>query len=228
MQIFIDSSDLDEIREALDYGVSGVTTNPTTMAKAEEGMAVRARAIAIIAGPERPVSLQVVGPQEPVDLIKEAKQLWKVAGNVVVKIPATAAGLRAVRSLCPEAWNAPVNVTLVFSPTQALIAAQNGAWCVSPFLCRWKDYNFPDWQTDPSGVRYAGIDFLCSIVDAVKGTRCKVLAASIRSVEDVEDAIEAGCGICTVSLKVLKQMMEHPKTEEGLAKFMADWAVAQK
>lgn len=234
MQLFIDSSDLDEICEALQYGVSGVTTNPTTMAKAAEGFELRAHNISGWLDGQLPgsipVSLQVTEVADAMAMFTQGVEYSRINKRVVVKCPATSTGLSACRKL--HIAGIKTNVTLIFQPTQALIAAQNGAWCVSPFLCRWKDWKCPGWKENPlrwSGeARGAGTRFLHSIVNAVKGTDCKVLAASIRSVEDVEDAIEAGCDICTVSLKVLKEMMEHPKTDEGLAKFMADWVAGQK
>lgn len=220
MKLFIDSSDLDEIREALQYGVSGVTTNPTTMAKAAEGWEARAQEICRVAGYDRPVSIQVTETTRG-KMQYQASKIKDLAENTIVKVPATNIGLSNCWSLSRYAHR--FNVTLIFSPTQALIAAQSGAWCVSPFLCRWRDYH----GIENKWWRAAGVQFLRSIVNAVQGTDCKVLAASIRSPEDVEDAIEAGCDIATVSLKVLKQMMQHPKTDEGLAKFMQDWEAGQ-
>ena len=232
MKLFIDSSDIDEIREALRYGVSGVTTNPTTMAKA--GVSIEERIEAIcrlpgIGGVEFPVSAQVT-ESDATRMAGQAAGFLKISPNVMVKLPASEEGLRCCGLLNFTLTACHVNVTLIFSPTQALIAAQNGAWCVSPFLCRWRDQRAVQYKHPviPPEIRRQGVDFLRSIINAVKGTDCRVLAASIRSPEDVEDAIEAGCDIATVSLKVLKQMMAHPKTDEGLAKFMVDWKAGQK
>jgi transaldolase len=245
MQLFIDTSDLEEISWAIGTGcISGVTTNPTTMARfGGENLIRYVHKINGLLSPDyakrEPVSVQVT---ELDAIVKNGLRLANKCGpNVVVKVPATANGLRACGELartfrCDDYGirNVRVNVTLVFSPAQAVIAAQAGAWCVSPFLCRWKDHvsglspealdalcefsSASAWSA-----REAGRGFLRSIVRAVRGTDCKVLCASVRSVEDVEDAIEAGCDIATVSPKVLEDMMQHPKTDEGLAKFMADW-----
>jgi len=154
----------------------------------------------------------------------QAALLGEIRPNVVVKVPVTPTGLRICGTSSSESR---FNVTLVFSAAQAIVAANCGAWCVSPFLCRWKDWKWNN-QHESQGKRDAGREFLKSIVNAVRGTHCQVLAASLRSVEDVEDAIEAGCDIATVSLPLLRQMMQHRKTDEGLAKFMADWAAAKQ
>lgn len=210
MIFFLDTANLEELREAASWGVvSGVTTNPSLVAregKVDFGSHIRA-VTEIVDGP---VSVEVIST-ETGPMIEEARSLVPISPNVVIKIPMTPAGMGAVKVLSSE--GVAVNVTLVFTPQQALLAAAAGAAYVSPFVGRLDDIG-------EDGVGVVGdIAQIFSMQDI--GT--KVLAASIRHPAHVVQCALAGADVATVPFKVLKQLFHHPLTDKGIEKFLADW-----
>jgi transaldolase len=213
MKIFLDTANIEQIRQGARLGViSGVTTNPTLMYK--EGLADYEAAVKeickIITGP---VSVETLAEQ-PADMIFQARKMAKWAPNVVIKIPATLAGLEATSALSKDGIN--VNFTLCFSPNQALLAALAGAAFVSPFVGRLDD------------VGHDGMALIKDIVDIYKiyNFKTQVIAASIRHTMHCVQAAKIGAHIATVPNNVLMQMMQHPLTDIGVAKFLADWKSA--
>lgn len=210
MKIFIDSANLSEIKEAVSWGViDGATTNPTLMAK-EKGQSVKKISKEICQIVPGPVSLEGI-KESAEEIIKEARELSKVAKNVIVKIPMTIEGIKAVIKLNKEGIK--TNVTLVFSANQALIAAKAGATYVSPFLGRIDDVG-------QSG--FLLIKEIKAIYDNY-GFKTQIIAASIRSADHVKQAALVGCHIATVPFKVLKQLFQHPLTDKGISLFQTDW-----
>lgn len=211
MKFFIDSANLDQIRQAKAWGLlDGCTTNPSLMAKEISGGDWREHARVICREVPGPVSLEVVGTTAA-EMIKEGEELVKLGPNVVVKIPMLLEGMIAVRELTRR--NIPVNVTLVFSPIQALMAAKAGATYVSPFLGRLDD------------IAHDGMDLLEQILDIFANyeIETQVLAASVRSPKHVADAAMLGADCITLPFSVIQQMARHPLTDIGLEKFLADW-----
>ena len=209
MQIFLDTANLDQIREGVALGVlDGVTTNPSLIAK--EGRPFRPLVEEICRLVEGPVSLEVVATDEE-GMVKEGKELVKIAPNVVVKCPMTKDGLRAVKRLSGEGIK--INQTLVFSPAQALLSAKAGATYVSPFIGRLDD------------VGHVGMDIIRAIMSiyANYGFETQVLTASIRHPIHVVEAAMAGAHIATMPFAVLEQLLKHPLTDAGLKKFLEDW-----
>ena len=209
MKIFMDTANVEEIKQYVDWGVVyGVTTNPSLIAKSGRTQAeVIPEIAALISGP---VSAEVIST-ECAGMVEEARKLAKIAGNVVIKIPCIPEGLKAVKILSAEGIK--TNVTLVFSMSQALLAARAGATYVSPFIGRLDDIN------------QDGVKLVDNIVKAFKlyGIETEVIAASIRNIEHVEKVMLTGCQIATIPTKVLAQMINHPLTDKGLAQFMADY-----
>ena len=209
MKIFMDTANVDEIKQYVDWGVVyGVTTNPSLIAKSGRTQAeVIPEIAALVSGP---VSAEVIST-ECAGMIEEARKLAKIAENVVIKIPCIPEGLKAVKILSAEGIK--TNVTLVFSMSQALLAARAGATYVSPFIGRLDDIN------------QDGVKLVDNIVKAFKlyGIETEVIAASIRNIEHVEKVMLTGCQIATIPTKVLAQMINHPLTDKGLAQFMADY-----
>ncbi len=216
MRIFLDTANIDQIRQGARLGVvSGVTTNPTLVAK--EGLgdykAVVKEICSIISGP---VSAEVV-VNEPQAMIEQARDIATWASNVVVKIPATTDGLAVTSTLARE--NIKVNMTLCFTVNQALLGALAGATFISPFVGRLEDI---------------GCDGMALVKDIVEvynryDLKTKVLAASIRHPQHCVAAARAGAHIATVPYNVLMQMMQHPLTDIGVSRFLADWqSVAQQ
>ena len=209
MKIFIDTANVEEIKQYVDWGVVyGVTTNPSLIAKSGRTQAeVIPEIAALVSGP---VSAEVIST-ECAGMVEEARKLAKIAGNVVIKIPCIPEGLKAVKILSAEGIK--TNVTLVFSMSQALLAARAGATYVSPFIGRLDDIN------------QDGVKLVDNIVKAFKlyGIETEVIAASIRNIEHVEKVMLTGCQIATIPTKVLAQMINHPFTDKGLAQFMADY-----
>ncbi|MGM0602633.1 MAG: fructose-6-phosphate aldolase [Bacillota bacterium] len=210
MKFFIDTANIDEIEEIRKWGIlRGVTTNPSLIAK--EGNVefedVIKQITDLVPGP---ISAEVVG-LETEQMVSEARELAKIADNVVVKIPMTAEGLAAVNILSDEGIK--TNVTLVFSANQALLAAGAGATYVSPFIGRLDD------------IGHEGIDIVEDIADVFYtfGIETEIIAASIRHPQHVISAAKAGADIATVPYNVFKKMLKHPKTDEGIEKFLADW-----
>ena len=209
MKFFLDTANLDELRAGVAMGlVDGCTTNPSLIAK--EKRPFRPLVEEICATVPGDVSLEVVAIDYE-GMIKEGKELAQVAPNVVVKVPLTKDGLRAVRHLSGEGIR--VNQTLCFSATQALLSAKAGATYISPFLGRLDD------------IAHVGMDLIVDICQIYRnyGFTTQVLAASIRNPLHVRDAAKAGAHVCTLPFAVLEQLMKHPLTDIGLKKFLDDW-----
>jgi transaldolase len=209
MKLFVDSANLDELRKAASYGiVDGVTTNPSLIAKEGNSQVDQIRAICEIIDGD--ISAEVVST-EAGEMVNEGRKLAKIHDNVVVKCPLTRDGIRATKALSSEGIR--VNVTLCFSPAQALLAAKAGAYIISPFLGRLDD------------IAIEGMDLIREIVTIYEnyGYPTQVLAASIRSPLHVKEAALAGSHIGTMPFKVLDQLFYHPLTDIRLEKFLADY-----
>jgi len=212
---FLDTANLEELKKAASWGVlSGVTTNPSLVSK--EGNVQFADHIREITGiVDGPVSAEVVS-LDTEGMIREGRELAAISPNVVIKIPMTPEGMGAVRALSEE--GIAVNVTLIFSPQQALLAAAAGAAYVSPFVGRLDD------------IGEDGVGLVADIAEmfAMQDISTKVLAASIRHPAHVSQCALAGADVATVPFKVLEKMFHHPLTEKGMEKFLADWEVYKK
>jgi len=209
MKLFLDTANIDEIKEAVDWGViSGVTTNPSLAAK--ENQDFIKSLITICEMVDGPVSAEVIS-LEYEGMLKEARKLAGVHSNVVVKIPIVPEGMKAVKTLSAEGIK--VNVTLVFSANQALLAARAGAAYISPFLGRLDD------------IGHTGVELVHDIVNIIDlhDLDSEVIAASIRHTEHVPAVALAGSHIATMPYKVLKQMFKHPLTDQGIESFLNDW-----
>ena len=209
MKFFIDTADLDEIREANEMGVlDGVTTNPTHISK-EEGT-FEEIILEICELVDGPVSAEVVSTEWRL-MLEEARHLASIHDNVVVKVPITLDGLKAIRACSDEGIR--TNVTLCFSPNQALLAAKAGAAYISPFLGRLDD------------IGHVGMDLIRTIrrIYDNYGFETEVLAASLRHPLHVIDAACAGADVSTLPPDVLKKLLAHPLTEDGLERFLSDW-----
>jgi transaldolase len=210
MKFFIDTADVKEIREALEIGmVDGVTTNPTLISKTGRPFLEVAREIVnLVPGP---VSLEVVSLDYN-GMVGEAEKLAEMGDNVVIKIPMTEDGLKAVHTLSAEGIK--TNVTLVFSPLQAILAAKAGATFVSPFVGRLDD------------IGHDGMELVSQIVQIYEnyGFDTEVIVASIRHPQHVLSAALIGADVATIPFKVIKQLVKHPLTDIGLDKFLDDWA----
>jgi len=214
MKFFIDTADVREIRECTEQGIiDGVTTNPSLVAKS--GRKFRDVLVEICEVCKGPVSAEVVSLDAP-GMMREARELAKVAPNVVVKIPLTGEGLKAVRTCSTEGIK--TNVTLCFSPVQALLAAKAGAGYISPFVGRLDD------------IASDGMDLIRKIVTIYKnyGFPTEVLVASVRGPNHIVESALAGAHVATVPFAVLQQLVKHPLTDSGLAKFLADWEKVPK
>lgn len=209
MELYLDTAKLEEIREVADWGIlSGVTTNPTLLSKA--GINVKdfmAEISSLVTGP---LSLEVTAEDAPT-MVEQAKFLKTYGENVVIKLPLTEAGLKACGML--KKAGIPTNLTLVFSANQALMAARAGATYVSPFVGRIND-NGAEGKVLLTEIR--------AIFDRYH-LDTKIIAASIRSPRDVTDAALAGSDIATIPYAVMKKMVKHPLTDNGLAQFKTDW-----
>ncbi|MFH2099443.1 MAG: fructose-6-phosphate aldolase [Pseudomonadota bacterium] len=214
MKFFIDTANLDEIREAMTMGVvDGVTTNPSLCAKENEPFESLIKKICALV--DGPVSAEVVSEDAP-GMLAEAHELVKIADNVVIKVPMTPVGIKATKALSDEGIQ--TNVTLVFSPLQALIAAKAGATYCSPFVGRLDD------------IAHDGMALIEQMVTIYNnyGFDTQVLVASVRSPMHVLDAAMMGADVATIPFSVIKRMMGHPLTDKGLAAFLADWKKSQK
>lgn len=210
MKFFIDTANLDEIREVAAIGVlDGVTTNPSLMAK-EGGVDFKRHIAAICEIVQGPVSAEVTAI-EVEGMLREGRDYAKIAPNVVVKCPLTREGLKATRILDSEGIK--VNVTLCFSAAQAVMAAKAGASFISPFLGRLDD------------VGQNGLALLAEIIEIYQNYQWKteVLAASIRHPIHVVEAARMGADIATMPFKVIEQLLKHPLTDKGQEQFLADW-----
>ena len=214
MKMFIDTANVDHIREANDLGViCGVTTNPSLIAKEGRDFVEVVKEITTIV--DGPISAEVISLDHE-GMVAEAEELVKIHENIVIKIPMTLEGLKAVKIL--SAKGVKTNVTLIFSATQALMAARAGATYVSPFLGRVDDIG---------SVGMTLIEDIVQIFD-IHGLDTEIIAASIRNPLHVVDAAKAGCHIATIPYNVLIQMSKHPLTDNGIERFLKDWETVPK
>jgi transaldolase len=213
MRLFLDTANIDQIREINRWGVlSGVTTNPSLVAKEAEDPDVTWKEI--LAEVDGDISLETTEPEaEP--MMEEGRRLANMAPNAVVKVPMTPNGMEAGKKLAGEGIR--INVTLVFSPAQAILAAEIGAYCVSPFLGRLDDVGADGMKV---------LRDICELY-AVQGYATNVLAASLRHPMHVVDAALAGADIATMPYDVFTKLVKHPLTDSGLERFLADWRKLQ-
>jgi len=214
MKFFLDTANLEEIRQARGYGlIDGVTTNPTLFSR--ESGDWRSLAEQICRETPGPVSLEVIG-QTTAEMIAEANELVKIGPNVVVKIPMTLEGMAAVKELTAQAID--TNVTLVFHPLQALLAAKAGATYVSPFVGRL------------DALAQNGMEVVEQIVAIFKNYDfgAQVLVASVRHPMHVLEAALCGADVATIPFAVIRELSSHPLTDKGLATFLKDWEKVQK
>ncbi len=212
MKFFLDTAFVEEIREVAGWGIlDGVTTNPTLVAKT--GRKYREVLEEICSIVEGPVSAEVLSLDYE-GMVKEARELAKIAPNIAVKIPMTKEGLKAVKTLSGEGIK--TNVTLVFSPSQALLAAKAGATFVSPFVGRLDD------------ISHDGMQLIEDVVEifANYGFATEVIVASVRHPRHVVEAAKMGAHIATVPFKVMEQLLKHPLTDIGIERFLSDWKKA--
>lgn len=213
MELYIDTANLDEIREAHAMGVlDGVTTNPSLVAR--EGVAFHDRLADICEIVKGPVSAEVVSTDHD-GMVAEAGELTKIADNIVIKLPCIAEGLKACKTLSDRGVR--VNMTLCFQPLQALLVAKAGAFLVSPFIGRIDD------------ISNDGLELIQQIRQVYDnyGFTTKILAASIRHPMHLVQCALIGADVSTVPFKVIQQMMKHPLTDSGLERFLADWDKGQ-
>ncbi len=209
MKFFLDTANIEEIKKAMEWGIlDGVTTNPTLISKTGRPFKEVVKEILEIV--EGPVSLETVS-LDAEGMIREGKMLAELGENVVVKIPLTPEGLKAVQAL--ESEGIPTNVTLVFSPTQALLAAKAGASYVSPFVGRIDDI---------SGDGMKLIEEVKTIFSNYEFDT-EIIVASVRHPMHVLEAALIGADICTMPFKVMEQLFKHPLTDIGLERFLKDW-----
>lgn len=214
MKFFLDTANVKEILEAASLGLlDGVTTNPSLVAK--EGRSFKEVLLEICNIVDGPISAEVVSLEADA-MVKEGKGLAKIHKNIVVKVPLIAEGLKATKRMAAEGIK--VNVTLCFSPTQALLAAKAGAWCVSPFIGRLDD------------ISSNGMELIRQILTIYRNYdfKTQVLVASVRHPQHVVEAALAGGHICTMPFSIFQQMVKHPLTDSGLKKFLADWEAQSK
>jgi transaldolase len=210
VKFFLDTANLDELKKGADWGiVDGVTTNPTLIAKEGRPLEDQIRLICGIVDGD--ISAEVVST-DAVQMVREGRELARLHRNVVVKCPLTRDGIKATSILSKDGIR--VNVTLCFSPAQAILAAKAGAYIVSPFVGRLDD------------IGWTGMDLIRSIANIYKmqGFKTQILVASVRSPTHVVDAASAGAHIATMPLKVLEMLFYHPLTDKGLDQFLKDWA----
>lgn len=215
MKLFIDTANVNEIREAHSWGIiCGVTTNPSLIAK--EGRDFKEVVNEICSIVDGPISAEVISLKAE-EMVEEARDLAKIHKNIVIKIPMTTEGLKAVSVLSKEGIK--TNVTLIFSAAQALLAAKAGATYVSPFVGRLDD------------ISQNGIELIKEIVQIFKNypeIKTEIIAASIRHPIHVIEAAKAGAHIATVPFKVLEQMTKHALTDVGIERFLKDWEKVPK
>lgn len=214
MKFFIDTANLDEIRQAAAMGVlDGVTTNPTLLSK-EKGSykEILSGICKMVPGS---VSAEVVALDAP-GMVREGEELAKIADNITVKIPTIPEGLKAIKSLTSEGIS--VNATLIFSPMQGLLVAKAGATYASPFVGRLDD------------ISHVGMDLIRQLVTIYGnyGYETEILVASVRSTQHIIEAALLGAHVCTMPFKVLEQLIKHPLTDIGLKQFLADWEKVNK
>jgi transaldolase len=213
MKFFIDTANIAEIKEAASFGVlDGVTTNPSLVAK--EGKDFHKLLEEICAIVDGPISAEVISLEYD-GIMGEGRELAKIHKNIVVKVPLVKDGLKAVKSLKAEGIRS--NVTLCFSPSQALLAAKAGAYFISPFIGRLDD------------ISQNGMDLIRQVVTIYKNYKydTQVLVASVRHPLHVVEAAMIGADICTIPFKVIEQLIKHPLTDIGLQRFLEDWNKSQ-
>lgn len=209
MKLFIDTANVDEIKEINDWGViCGVTTNPSLIAK--EGRDFKEVIKEITSIVDGPISAEVIS-LEAEEMVEEALELSKIHANVIIKVPMTAEGLKAVKILSEKGIK--TNVTLVFSGNQALLAARAGATYVSPFIGRMDD------------IGNIGMNIIEDIITVfeIHGIDTEIISASVRSPMHVLESAKTGAHIATIPYKVFKDMLKHPMTDIGIEKFLKDW-----
>jgi transaldolase len=209
MKFFLDTANVKEIHEAANLGIlDGVTTNPSLVVK--EGRSFKEMLQEICKIVDGPISAEVVSIEADA-MVKEGRDLAKIHKNIVVKCPLIPEGIKATKKLSSEGIR--VNVTLCFSPTQAILAAKAGAWCVSPFIGRLDD------------ISSSGMELIRQIVTIYKNYDYKtlVLVASVRHPQHVVEAALVGGHICTMPFSIFQQLFKHPLTDLGLKKFLDDW-----
>ncbi|MCC2642007.1 MAG: talC [Nitrospira sp.] len=209
MKLYLDTAKIKEIEEGASLGlIDGITTNPSLVAK--EGRSFKDMLRDICHLVDGPISAEVVETESDA-MIHEGRELAKIHTNIVVKVPLIMEGLRATKVLAAEGIR--VNVTLCFSPSQALLAAKAGAWCVSPFIGRLDD------------VSSDGMTLIRQIVAIYDNYQfsTQVLVASVRTPQQVVEAALAGAHICTMPYSIFQQLVKHPLTDLGLKKFLSDW-----
>lgn len=209
MKIFIDTANVDEIKEAATWGIlDGVTTNPSLIAK--EGRDLKEVINEICEIVDGPISAEVIS-LEADKMVEEALELVKLHKNIVIKLPMCIEGLKAVKILSEK--NIKTNVTLIFSSQQALLAAKSGATYVSPFVGRLDD------------IGVTGVDLISDIANIfeVHSINTEIISASIRNPIHVSECAMAGSDIATIPFNVLKQMAKHPLTDIGIEKFLSDY-----
>ncbi len=214
MKIFLDTANIDQIREGAELGViDGVTTNPSLIAKEGRRFEDVVKEICDIV--DGPISAEVISPMAK-DMVEEAKELSRIHKNIVIKIPMNAEGLKATK-ICKE-LGIRTNVTLIFSANQALLAAKAGASFVSPFVGRIDD------------ITEYGMELVRRIsnIFSIYGLETEIIVASVRHPLHVLESAEAGADIATIPYKVLIQMIEHPLTRIGMDKFLSDWEKVPK
>ncbi|HOW57257.1 MAG TPA: fructose-6-phosphate aldolase [Smithellaceae bacterium] len=214
MDFFIDTANIEEIKEGIKIGmVDGVTTNPSLIAKEKKGFdAVVKEILEVVKGP---VSLEVIS-LDATGMFKEGKKLARLGDNVVIKVPMTTEGLKATRLFANEGIN--VNQTLIFSPLQALMAAKAGARYVSPFVGRLDDIAHDGMEI---------VEQILAIYDNY-GYDTEVIVASVRHPRHVLDAALMGADIATIPFKVIAQLAQHPLTDRGIEMFLQDWKKVPK
>lgn len=209
MQLFIDTANLEEIKKAHSYGIlDGVTTNPTLLAKEKENPITQLKRICSLV--KGPVSAEVTSLASD-EIIREAKELAAIASNIVIKIPCTVEGLRATREL--TACGIHTNLTLCFSPSQALLVAKAGATYVSPFVGRLDD------------ISSEGMNLVKDIKQIYSNydIKTRIIVASIRHPIHFLESSRMGADIATVPFSVIEKLMNHPLTESGIRRFLDDW-----
>jgi transaldolase len=214
MKLFIDTANVDEIKEINEWGViQGVTTNPSLIAK--EGRIFEEVVKEITDIVDGPISAEVISMNSE-EMIKEGVELSKINKNIVIKIPMCEEGLKAVKELSKKGIK--TNVTLIFSSLQALLAARSGATYVSPFVGRLDD------------IGQEGIDLISEVADIfdIHGIDTEIISASIRHPQHVLASAKAGAHISTIPYNVFKQMVKHPMTDSGIDKFLKDWESVPK
>jgi len=215
MRLFIDTANVNEIKQAFELGViSGITTNPSLIAKEGRDFFETLKEIIAIVGPI-PISAEVVS-LEATGMVEQGKKLAALGESIVIKVPMTAEGLKATKIF--TGMGIKTNVTLIFSSTQALLAARAGATYVSPFIGRLDDIN------------QVGMNLVQEIsqIFQVHDIKSQIISASVRHAAHVIEAALLGADIATVPYKVIENMMKHPLTDAGIEKFTADWASAKQ